>query len=198
MRRIASWAAVAAILAVPAAARGQQADTKGDSQAQAAGAAQPESIADAARRARDAKKEQPKASKVFDNDNLPGGTISTVGKASEPKEGEAAKGEQASAGEAKSGADQEKLWRQKFSDLRAKLDHDKEALEVMQRELGVLNLQNYQDPVKGMQQGMTRSDINKKTADIDAQQKAIQADQQAIDDAEEELRKSGGDSGWAR
>jgi len=45
---------------------------------------------------------------------------------------------------------------------------------------------------------LTRADINKKTSDIDAKQKQIQADQQAIDDATDELRKSGGDSGWAR
>ena len=36
------------------------------------------------------------------------------------------------------------------------------------------------------------------TADIGGKQKQIQADQQAIADAEDDLRKSGGDSGWAR
>ena len=68
----------------------------------------------------------------------------------------------------------------------------------MQRELGVLDLQNYSDPMKGMQQGLTRSDINEKTAKIEAKKKQIAADQQAISDAEDQLRKSGGDSGWAR
>ena len=71
-------------------------------------------------------------------------------------------------------------------------------MDVMQRELGVLNLQNYSDPVKAMQQGVTRSDINNKTSAIDAKQKAIEADEQAISDAEDALRKAGGDSGWAR
>ena len=52
--------------------------------------------------------------------------------------------------------------------------------------------------MKGMQQGLTRSDINEKTAKIEAKKKQIAADQQAISDAEDELRKSGGDSGWAR
>ena len=68
----------------------------------------------------------------------------------------------------------------------------------MQRELGVLDVQYYSDPVKAMQQEFTRSDINNKTAKIDAKKKQIAADQQAISDAEDELRKSGGDSGWAR
>jgi hypothetical protein len=68
----------------------------------------------------------------------------------------------------------------------------------MQRELGVLDVQNYSDPVKAMQQEMTRSDINQKTADIDAKSKQIDADKQAIADAEDDLRKAGGDPGWSR
>jgi hypothetical protein len=210
MRRLLSWAAAAAILAVPAGARAQQ-DQKSDSssaapqgqaQPQASGQSSPaqavapqqESLADAARKAREAKKDQAKPAHVYDNDNLPGGTVSTVGK--EAKEGDNGAGEPADKNAPS--ADSEKTWRAKFADLRAKLDRDKEDLDVMQRELGVLNLQNYSDPVKGMQQELTRDDINKKTADIDAKRKQIDADQQAIDDAEEDLRKSGGDPGWAR
>ncbi|MGC2724093.1 MAG: hypothetical protein WA224_09030, partial [Candidatus Acidiferrales bacterium] len=71
-------------------------------------------------------------------------------------------------------------------------------LDIMQRELGVLDVQYYNDPVKAMQQGYTRSDIDEKTAKIDAKKKQIEADGQAISDAEEELRRSGGDPGWAR
>ena len=158
-------------------------------------APQTESLADAARKAREAKKDQPKPPRVFDNDNLPGGTVSTVGKT----EGAKKDGDDANADDkSKSGTDSEKAWKEKFATLRSKLARDKEDLEVMQRELGVLNLQNYSDPNKGLQQELTRSDINNKTAAIDAKQKAIEADQQAIDDAEDDLRKSGGDSGWAR
>ena len=68
----------------------------------------------------------------------------------------------------------------------------------MQRELGVLNLQYYNDPVKAMQQDLTRSDINEKTAKIAAKEKEIEADRQAISDAEDDLRQAGGDPGWAR
>jgi hypothetical protein len=203
MRRILSWAAAAAILAVPASGWCQQADSKDGQQNQAqtsgamtstaaqAPAPQQDSLAEAARKTREAKKDAPKTAKVFDNDNLPAtGGISTVGKAAVPKDGAAADAAPSAAGE--------KAWRDRFANLRAKLARDKSDLEVMQRELGVLNVQNYSDPVKAMQQEMTRGDINKKTADIDAKQKTIEADQQAIDDAETELRKSGGDSGWAR
>ena len=68
----------------------------------------------------------------------------------------------------------------------------------MERELGVLDVQYYNDPLKAMQQQLTRSDINEKTAKIEAKKKEIEADQQAISDAENDLRKAGGEPGWAR
>ncbi len=95
-------------------------------------------------------------------------------------------------------ANDEKTWRDKFAKLHHKLDQDQADLDVLQRELGVSNVQFYTDPMKGMQQGLTRDDITKKTADIDAKKKEIEADKQAISDAEDDLRKAGGDSGWAR
>jgi hypothetical protein len=192
-------AALAAGMAMAVPSQAQQAD-QGASGGQAtapAPAPQQDSLAEAARRAREAKKEQPKPAKVFDNDNLPGGTVSTVGKTDEPKkDGDA--GADANADDKKSGGNAEKDWKEKFGVLRAKLARDQDDLQVMQRELGVLNLQSYSDPVKAMQQNVTRSDINDKVSAIDAKQKAIAADQQAISDAEDALRKAGGDSGWAR
>jgi len=68
----------------------------------------------------------------------------------------------------------------------------------MERELGVLDVQNYNDPLKALQQQLTRSDINEKTAKVEAKKKEIEADQQAISDAENDLRKAGGEPGWAR
>jgi chromosome segregation ATPase len=210
MRGILWWTAAAAMVVIPASSWGQQEDSKPapapqaqtSSAASAAGtsttagssAPQQESLAEAARKAREAKKDQAKPAKVFDNDNLPGGAVSTVAKTDDAKKD----GADASDDKSKPTADSEKVWREKFATLRSKLARDKEDLEVMQRELGVLNLQNYSDPNKGLQQELTRSDINDKTAAIDAKQKTIEADQQAIDDAEEDLRKAGGDSGWAR
>ncbi len=224
MRRILSWAAAAAILATPASGWCQGADPKPSQQKQsqtpaqssaaaatgttnsisttstttsASPAPQQESLAEAARKAREAKKDATKPPTVFTNDNIPTqGGISTVGEPSSDKHDDADK---AGKGDSKSGdANGEKAWRDKFTALRAKLARDTEDLNVMQRELGVLDLQNYSDPVKAMQQSLTRDDINKKTADIDAKAQAVKADQQAIDDAQDDLRKSGGDSGWAR
>jgi chromosome segregation ATPase len=200
MRRIV-WLAAAAMLAVPASALCQQADQgpaaapQDQSQAQAAPAPQQESLAEAARKAREQKKETPKSAKTFDNDNIPSqGGISSVG------EGTAAPsaGNEAAQGAAAKPANDEKSWRDKFAALRHKLEQDQADLDVMQRELGVLNTQFYTDPTKAMQQQLTRSDINNKIADIDKKKAQIEADQQAISDAEDQLRKSGGDPGWAR
>ena len=190
---------VAAMLVIPASSWCQPQD---QNQAQAgaqstAAAPQQQSLGDVARKTREQKKETPKSAKVFTNDNLPTGGVSTVGKPSAPA-AEAAEGAAEGATPTPGTAEDEKAWREKFAELRRKLAEDQGELDVMERELGVLNLQNYNDPVKAMQQGMTRGDINKKTTDIEAKKKQVAADQQAISDAEDDLRKSGGDSGWAR
>lgn len=193
MRRI-LWLATAAFFVLPASGWCQQAQQQGQAQTPAP---QQESLADAARRAREQKKEAPKAAKVFTNDNLPtAGGISSVGQA--PAEEKPAPGAEAAPGGAAPAKNDEKAWRDKFAQLHQKLEQDQAELEVMQRELGVLNLQNYSNPVEAMQQQLTRSDINKKTADIEAKKNDIAADKQAIADAEDDLRKSGGNPGWAR
>lgn len=158
-----------------------------------------ESLGEAARRAREQKKEAGKPARTFNNDNIPAaGGISTVGeKAEAPAEGAAADGS-APAAENKGAAGDEQAWRARFAKLRETLAADQHDLEVMQRELSVLDVVNYPDPQKTLQQETTRGDINKKTADIEKQKKKIEADQQAIADAQDDLRKSGGDSGWAR
>jgi len=160
----------------------------------------------AARKAREQKKDQAgaKPARVFNNDNIPTqGGVSAVGEnAAAP---DAAAGDAAAAGNASapassgtSAAAGEKAWRERFARLRKKMEQDQTDLDLMQRELGVLDVQYYNDPVKGMQQGYSRSDINEKTDKIEAKKKVIEADQQAISDAEEELHRAGGDPGWAR
>jgi len=149
------------------------------------------SVAAAARKTRDQKKDSSKAPKVFTNENIPtSGGISSIGESSPAAA--------ADNNTSKATGGDEKTWRDRFAKLNHKLDQDKQELDVMQRELGVLDVQYYNDPVKAMQQQLTRSDINDKTAKIDAKKKEIEADQQAIDDAQDELRKAGGDPGWAR
>jgi len=197
MNKIAWFTAVAVLLALPTRVWSQQKDPEPSAQDQTqtqaqAGPVAQDSLAEAARKAREQKKEASKSSKTFTNDNLPSeGGISTVGDktATPSSEAPAAAGQTAS---------DEKTWRSRFASLRHKLEQDQANLDVMQRELAQLNLQFYSDPTKAMQQQLTRSDINNKVADIDKMKSQIEADQQAISDAEDELRKSGGDPGWAR
>jgi small-conductance mechanosensitive channel len=206
MCRVYWLAASAALLVFPASAlcqqqgqtasQGQSQDQTQTQQAQTP-ASQQDSLAAAARRAREQKKDAAKPAKVLDNDNLPDkGGISTVGAAPAATAGDNAATPAAAA--APASPSDEKSWRDRFATLRHKLEQDQAELDVMQRELGVLNLQYYPDPVKAMQQDLTRSDINKKTAGIEDMKKKIEADKQAISDAEDDLRKAGGDSGWAR
>ena len=157
--------------------------------------AQPDPLVAAARRAREEKKEQAKPGRVFTNDNLPTtGGISAVGETTV-----AGSGDKAGASVSDNSIEaQEKTWRERFAKLRHKVEQDQQELDVMQRELGVLDVQYYSNPVKAMQQDLTRSDINKKTSDIDAKKAQVAADKQAILDAEDDLRKAGGDPGWAR
>jgi hypothetical protein len=226
MRRILWFAAAAAVFAFPLAARSQQTDpqkpiapgppvssapapsnqaSSQDTAAQTTQSPVPQqdSLAAAARRARKEKGEAAKPARVYDNDNMPAkGTISTVGNASEEGGADNSGAQAAGTGPAGDAANaapaDEKSWRARFAKLRDKLAADQQDLQVMQRELSVLDVVMYPDPQKTLQQETTRGDINKKTADIDKQKKKIADDQQAIADAEDELRKSGGDSGWAR
>jgi hypothetical protein len=190
------------MLVVPARAWSQQggqhaAQAQDQSAAATAPAQQQESLAEAARRAREQKKDTSKQAKVFTNDNIPSqGGISTVGDTSQGSNSTADNA--TTTADAKKGSGNEKMWREKFAQLRHKAQQDQENLDVMQRELGVLNTQFYGDPMKALQQGYTRSDINQKIADIDKMKVQIAADNQALDDAESELRRSGGDPGWAR
>src|SRR5580700_11667494 len=172
------------------------AQTKPSAQSSDSAPAKPDPIVAAARRAREEKKDQSKPAKVFTNENLPTtGGISSVG--GTHTSGENGSDDKAAAAGNPSGND-EKAWRTRFAQLHHKLDQDQADLDVMQRELGQLDIQYYNNPVKAMQQDLTREDINKKTSDIEAKKQQIEADKQAISDAEDDLRKAGGDSGWAR
>jgi chromosome segregation ATPase len=170
-------------------------------------APQQESLADAARKSREQKKEASKTVKVFTNDNIPtSGGISSVGAAAEEAQApEEAAGANANgvSGNKSSQSEAEKQWRDKFAALRAKLSKDQATLDVLQRELNVDALQYYGgDPNKAYQDQQSLqplgTEYNQKRQEIEAKQKEIEADQQAISDAEDDLRKAGGDPGWAR
>jgi hypothetical protein len=195
----------------PAAAQAPASTAQASSSSQSTTASLPAQTTDplvaAARKAREQRKDQAgtKPARVFTNDNIPTqGGVSAVGATPTADNGdsidagEAASTAGAPASGKTSAANSEAEWRDRFKKLRKKLEQDQDDLSIMQRELGVLDVQYYNDPVKSMQQGYSRSDINEKTDKIEAKKKTIEADEQAISDAEEELQRAGGDPGWAR
>jgi len=207
MRKAIWLAAILMIFATPQFASAQQASqptqTSQPANKQAASQSatntatpQPQSLAEAARKARAAEKTAPKAPTVFTNDNIPTAStgVSVVGQAPTA----ASKASANARTQDGAGKGDEAAWRQKFSDARHKIDQDKADLAVMQRELGELNLQYYPDPTEAMKQSVSRSDIDKKQKAIDDKQKQLAADEQALSNLEDELHKAGGDAAWAR
>jgi len=152
-------------------------------------------VAAAARKTREQQKTAPAPKKVFTNDDIPAAKNA-------PSDADAAKaeGQKDSAGGQQKAEDpnSEAAWRKRFQKQRDKIADAENELDVLQRELNKSQVQYYPDPQKAMQQQYDRSDINEKTAKIDAKKKEIDALKQQLSDMEDDLRKSGGDPGWAR
>jgi len=155
---------------------GGQAETQKSGSASAA-PAKADPVVEAARKARQAKKVTPAPPVVFTNENMPTSAtaISVIGDAHASADS-SANTRTLEAGDTKN---EEKVWRQKFAAARSKLREDKDKLDVMKKYF------NETDSLV-MQQAML------------AQEKRISADQRAIDDLEEALRKAGGDAAWSR
>jgi hypothetical protein len=157
-------------------------------------------IADAARRSREAKQNAAKPHKVYTDDDVSKpkpapATTDASGTASGSAAGTAATA-------AKTPADQdakaEASWRKRFQDQRDKIALAEKELDILQRESQKAQVQYYPDPQKAMTEQYTRKDINDKDAKIVAKQQEIAQMKQGLTDLEDELRKSGGDPGWAR
>jgi len=206
MRRILWLCAAVLVFAASGVIRAQaqpqdQTSSQASQTAAPAAAPQQDPLVEAARKARAEKKDAPKATKVFTNDDLPTqGAVSTVGAA--PADTSADTSTDTSTAAPAAGND-EKAWKDKFASLRHKLEQDQADLDVLQREAGVGMVQFYGgNPQKAAQDQESQQPMgaayDKKVSDIDAKKKDVEADQQAISDAEDELRKAGGDPGWAR
>jgi predicted RNase H-like nuclease (RuvC/YqgF family) len=181
--RFAAFAAVLAFSNYPAPAQDQSSDD----------------VAAAARRSREQQKNATKPAKVVTNDDFP----------SPPPPPTA--GDQKASSEAKRDADQssaeeaaendpksEAYWRKRFQKLHDKLAQAEKELDILQRELDKNQVQYYSDPQKALMQQHDRSDVNEGTAKIDAKKKEVDSLKQQLSDLEDQLRKAGGDPGWAR
>ncbi|HVS74637.1 MAG TPA: hypothetical protein VHE23_04365 [Candidatus Acidoferrales bacterium] len=155
-----------------------------------------DSLADAARKAQAQKKPLAKPAKVYTNDNLPMAATAEAPAPSSTKKAESKSEEQA--GAVKADAKDEAYWRGKFRETRENLARAEKELDILQRELQKADLQYYPDPTKAMHEQYDRKDINTKTAKIEAKKKEVADLKQAIENLETELRRAGGDAGWAR
>jgi len=159
----------------------------------------PQSLAEAARKARQDSQNEPKAAKTYTNDSMEAikeGGISRVGSspATPPAQNTATAAKPATAPEPPKG---EEYWRKRFSDARQKLATAEKELDIMQRELNLAQTQFYSDPNKALQQQYSRDEINDKTAKIDAKKQEVADLKQALADLTDELRRAGGQPGWA-
>jgi hypothetical protein len=162
-------------------------------------------VADAARRAREAKQTTPKPRKVYTDDDVSkskpapqvtssAGDSSTTKESTTPVAGSSSKTPTSADQDAKAEAD----WRKRFKEQRDNIARAEKELDILQRETQKDQLQYYPDPQKAMTEQYTRKDINEKDAKIVAKHKEIDQLKQGLADLEDALRKAGGDSGWAR
>lgn len=157
-------------------------------------------VAAAARKSREQAQNAPKPKKVLTNDDIPHAPDTTPAPTTDAAPAKT-EGQAAATSADKLPADDQKgeaYWRKRFQEIHDKIDTAQKELDVMQRELNKDQLQYYPDPQKAMTQQHDRADINDKTAQIDAKKKEIESLNQQLSGLEDELRKSGGDPGWAR
>jgi hypothetical protein len=202
LRNAAAFAGLAlmalALSALPCPAQQQQ-----DSSQQSTG----DAVADAARKAREKKKETAKPKKVYtdeDVNHLASGGVpasSDADASGTAKEGAAKDSEaQAKDAGAKTSEPQESAeskLRKQFREVYANLDRAQRELDILQREDGKAQVQYYSDPQKALTEQYTRKEINDKDAKIAAKKQEVEQLKQRISGMEDELRKSGGDPGWA-
>jgi len=177
-------------------------------------------VADAARKAREAKKDTTKPKKVYTDDVVtrapprappaaaPVDATGTTASTAAPAAGDAAKSTAAvktgdataKTGEATPTEDPngESAWRKRFQAQRDKIAKAEKELDILGRELEKAQVEYYPDPQKAMKQQNSRADINAINVKMDAKRKEIDQLRQGLDDLEDQLRKSGGDPGWAR
>jgi chromosome segregation ATPase len=167
-------------------------------------------LADAARKAREQKKESPKPKKVYTNDDV--GSAPAAAPAATEEKGEAKQNPEAlekqlsepttgTAPAEKSAApakNTEEEWRKRFKEARQNLADAQKELDILQRESQKAQVQYYSDPQKALAEQYTRQDVNDLDAKIDAKKQEVEKIKQHLSDMEDELRRSGGEIGWSR
>lgn len=172
----------------------------------------PSGLGDLARRLR-AERAQKDLSRVpfFTNDNIPraGVAVSIVGRVAPPPSTPA--GEGAAAAETEKGAAEkepaeecgEQCWRVKFRAHRERIRTAQRELDLLQREYNLARTQYYQDPNRAMREQFSGNtaggrELMELLQKMKAKQGEIQKFQRELSELENELRRAGGQPGWAR
>jgi len=199
LRKLSGLTLLAALVCIPA--RPQQQSS------QQSGSGDP--VAEAAKKAREQKKEAPKPKKVYTDDDISTkkSDISVVGPPPAPANASGATAQDNSSAKAtdpnaataeKEDPNSEKAWRKRFAALRTKISTAEQELDVLQREENKSSVQYYADPTKAMTEQLTRNEINARAAKIEAKKQQIAQLKQQWSDMEDQLRAAHGDPGWAR
>lgn len=159
-------------------------------------------VADAARKARQQKKDAPKPKKVYTDDDVktapPTSTTPAPATDSGATSGETKEGASADGAKKPAAKNDEQAWRSKFREARQQLADTEHELDILQREQQKAQVQYYTDPQKAMNEQYNRKDISEKDTKIAAKKQEVEQLKQKIADMEDELRRSGGEIGWAR
>ncbi len=154
-------------------------------------------MAEAARKAREQKKTEPKPKKVYTDDDFRPAPVAASSAKAPSAEQAAGKDEKKEAAQAEV-ENPEQKWRKRFKEMHGKIAQAEQELNILQRELDKGQVQYYTDPTKAMEEQNSRKEIDEKTNKINEKKKEIEQLKQNLGDMEDELRKSGGDIGWAR
>ncbi len=165
-----------------------------------------ESLADLARKEREnrLKIKMARSVRVWNNDNMPRrpageGQTAARGMSPVPIASEPAPSSLAGATSSpESGAHDEKYYRAQMAELREKLELHKSQLAVLQQKQAQGQMQYYPDPNKTLQEEFSRADINKRNDEVTKKQEEIAADEKAIQDLQDQLRREGRPAGWLR
>jgi hypothetical protein len=176
-----------------------QAQTPPQSQPPAPGTAQnvsgdqPQSLADAARQAK-ANQDKPKAKKVYTDENMSsvGGTISVVG---DKSSGRAPRNGDQSAAPPSAAANTEAYWRGRAGAIKSQIASTDQQIDSVKAEIAKSGAASF-DPSSGLSQGVII--VHDQNAEVKQLEDRKQSLERQLDDLADEIRKAGGDSGWAR
>ena len=174
---------------------------------------QQESLGDMARQLRDQKQGEPKANKVFTNDNLPspkfGEAISAgpqpLETPSTPEKPAAKPATPPAAGETtdkpkESTGDKQKTrdyWQEKFKAARLDVAKAKEKQQLAEDELNLLQIQQVRE-LDSMAKDDLTAKMQDKQSEVDTNKAATDAAQKALDDLNKEFKDTGAPDDWSQ